>query len=100
MKIKKDLNLNLHIGYGNIYHYYGYKGWDEEIDIYFNDYEKKYKSIFLSLKSTLKNNTKIEYNLALENNLKIDYNSGLEKNISSVSNKLINIKITKDFLLN
>jgi len=100
LKIKKDLNLNLHIGYGNIYHYYGYKGWDEEIDIYFNDYEKKYKSIFLSLKSTLKNNTKIEYNLALENNLKIDYNSGLEKNISSVSNKLINIKITKDFLLN
>ena len=88
VKIKENLTFDSHIGYGKIYHYYGFKDWHIPIDTYFeNDYQGKYKSIFLSLNSKTKNNIEIKYDIALE------------KNLESETIKFFNIKISKYFLL-
>ena len=84
IKIRKDLNLTSHFGYGNIYHYYGYKGWNEVVEnLFSNEYGGKYKSIYISLKSQLKNGIQVEYDIVLEEKLNIAYDQYLVKNISS-----------------
>ena len=100
IKIKQNINLTTHFGYGNIYHYYGYKGWNVVVENLFTQkYTGKYKSIYLSLSTQLKNGIQLEYDVAFEEKLDIEYDQFLVKNISSNQNKFINIKLSKDFLL-
>jgi len=101
MKLNENVDLLMHAGLGKIYHYYGYKGWDVEVETLFSEnYNGKYKSAYLSMKRKLKNNSKIEINLIFEESLKTSYNPALEKKISTELTEFLNIKYSKNISFN
>ena len=90
----------MHSGFGKIFHYYGYKGWNENVEQFFTDnYSGKYSSILLSLKSFTKNNIQVEYNLAFEKDIDITYKDNLEKIINYKNSVFFNINLIKELSL-
>jgi hypothetical protein len=81
--ISNSFTLKYNMGHGNIYNYYGYKGWDEPIGKYI---EKDFKGTYSGALLTL--NQKIDDNFILE------YYLGSEKNID-LNNQSFGIKVTK-----
>ncbi len=98
--LNENSTIKIHAGYGKIFHYYGYKGWDINVEQFFTDnYSGKYSSILLSLKSFNKNNIQVEYNLAFEKDIDIKYEDNLEKVISYKNSVFLNINLIKELSL-
>lgn len=101
IKLNENVDLLMHAGLGKIYHYYGYKGWNEEVETLFSEnYNGKYKSAYLSMKRRLKNDSKLEINLIFEESLKTSYSPAFEKKISTELTKFLNITYIKNISLN
>ena len=64
------------MGHGNIYNYYGYKGWDEPIGNYIEeDFKGTYSGALITLNQKINDNFILEYYLGSEKNIDLNNQS-------------------------
>ena len=99
-RIKNNLLLDIHSSFGEIFHYYGYKGWNENIEEMFIDkYNGKYQAIYINLNSKIKNDFTIQYHFAIEKDIDISHSESLQRIINYDRNLFLGINIIKEFSL-